>query len=61
MRDETEWMETVDAGWNMVVGADADRIVQAVRSFAPPATHPALYSDGQAATRCIVLLEQERR
>jgi UDP-GlcNAc3NAcA epimerase len=29
MRDETEWVETVHAGWNCLVSADADRIVQA--------------------------------
>ena len=29
-RDETEWVETVDAGWNTLTGADADKIVAAV-------------------------------
>ncbi len=30
MRDETEWVETVDLGWNVLVGADTDKIVNAV-------------------------------
>jgi UDP-GlcNAc3NAcA epimerase len=30
LRDETEWVETVAAGWNQVVGSDAERIVAAV-------------------------------
>ena len=30
MRDETEWLETVDLGWNTLVGADMDKIIQAV-------------------------------
>jgi UDP-GlcNAc3NAcA epimerase len=30
LRDETEWLETVEAGWNQVVGADADKIVAAI-------------------------------
>jgi UDP-GlcNAc3NAcA epimerase len=30
LRGETEWVETVEAGWNQVVGADSDRIVVAV-------------------------------
>ncbi len=31
LRDETEWVETVEAGWNQVVGADAERILDAAR------------------------------
>lgn len=44
LRDETEWVETCEGGWNQVVGADADAIVAAaaqmpklpVPSFAAP-------------------------
>jgi UDP-N-acetylglucosamine 2-epimerase len=31
LRDETEWVETVAAGWNQLAGADPDRILTAVR------------------------------
>ena len=31
LRDETEWVETVEAGWNQVVGTDQDLIINAVR------------------------------
>lgn len=30
MREETEWVETLDAGWNILAGVQADRIVEAV-------------------------------
>jgi UDP-GlcNAc3NAcA epimerase len=30
LRDETEWVETVTAGWNQVVGTDPNRIIAAV-------------------------------
>jgi UDP-GlcNAc3NAcA epimerase len=29
MRDETEWVETVESGWNRLTGADRDKIVEA--------------------------------
>jgi UDP-N-acetylglucosamine 2-epimerase len=35
MRDDTEWIETIDDGWNVLVGADRNRILDAVRSFSP--------------------------
>jgi UDP-N-acetylglucosamine 2-epimerase len=59
LRDETEWVETVDAGWNTLVSADAGRIVAAVAQHAPPTVRPALYGDGAAAERCISILSSE--
>ena len=53
LRAETEWVETVDAGWNVVVGHEPRAIVDAVRTFRPPAERPTLYGDGTAAA-CIV-------
>ena len=48
MRDETEWLETVENGWNVLVGADSDRIVEAACRYSPPAVRPELYGDGRA-------------
>jgi len=56
LRDETEWVETVEAGWNVLAGAERARIVQAVRAFAPLATRPAPYGDGKAAEWIIAIL-----
>lgn len=56
LRDETEWMETVEAGWNILVGADAQSIQHQIRTFRPPNTHPDLYGDGSAAARCVEIL-----
>jgi UDP-GlcNAc3NAcA epimerase len=49
LRENTEWVETVEAGWNQLAGSDPERIVEAVRAAAPPADHPTLYGDGHAA------------
>ncbi len=59
MRDETEWTETVSAGWNMLVGAEAERILEAWRSFSPPAERPPVFGHGDAAERIAAVLDQE--
>jgi UDP-N-acetylglucosamine 2-epimerase len=53
LRDETEWVETVEAGWNTLAGADSASIVDAVRSVARPSMHPSLYGSGFAAKACV--------
>lgn len=61
LRSETEWVETVAAGWNVVVGADRERIVAAVRGFVPPAGRPLVYGDGRAAAQIVTILERHDR
>jgi UDP-N-acetylglucosamine 2-epimerase len=56
LRDETEWVETVERGWNVLASADTARILQYVREFARPATHEPLYGAGQAAQHCVEIL-----
>ena len=46
LRDETEWVETVEAGWNTLAGADRARIVETVSTFKIPSNHPQFYSYG---------------
>ncbi len=57
LRDETEWVETVQTGWNVLTGTQPERIVQAVSELNQPVEHPPLYGDGHASERCVQLLE----
>lgn len=51
LREETEWVETVLAGWNTLVGTDPAKITAAVRKLKPNETRPPLYGDGKTAHR----------
>lgn len=58
LRDETEWVETLERGWNQVVGADPDRIQEAAgRLPEPPAPEFAV----PGASRRIVDIFQDQR
>jgi UDP-N-acetylglucosamine 2-epimerase len=61
LRQETEWVESVEAGWNRLVGTDPGRIRQALQELSVPARHPPLYGDGQTARRIVEVLEGWRR
>jgi UDP-N-acetylglucosamine 2-epimerase len=53
LRDETEWVETVSSGWNVLAGAGSEQIINATRQAAPPVAHPDLYGNGQASEQCV--------
>jgi len=59
LRDETEWIETVERGWNILTGANRDRIIKAVTTFNVPSEHPPLYGDGRAAEKILDVLCQK--
>jgi UDP-GlcNAc3NAcA epimerase len=58
LRDETEWVETVDAGWNTLAGADTSRIIAAVSSASPGRPIPE-YGTGTAARKIADCLVRE--
>ncbi|HEY1478468.1 MAG TPA: UDP-N-acetylglucosamine 2-epimerase (non-hydrolyzing) [Gaiellales bacterium] len=59
LRDTSEWVETTDSGWNVLVGDDPVALRAAVAGLAPPSERPELYGDGHAAERIADLLTDE--
>ncbi len=53
LREQTEWTETVDAGWNRIVGADPEAILAALAAEPPSGPRPELYGAGDAGERIL--------
>lgn len=59
IRTETEWIETVQSGWNCLVEPVGEAIITAYRRMREyqPAEHPDFYGDGHCAEEIVRLLE----
>ena len=55
LRDTTEWRETVEAGWNVLVDLSRDAALAALERPLPEA-RPPLYGDGRAGERVVEAL-----
>lgn len=56
---ETEMRETVDAGWNCLVGDNPDQVVAVARDFLPALEHPPVYGVGHAAEYIVEVLSSQ--
>jgi len=57
LRPETEWLETTDSGWNILVGTDTTRIISAIKShISQKLSHPQYFGNGNASEKIVNLL-----
>lgn len=59
LRDETEWPETVEMGWNQLTGADPELILNAwKKAISPTKQKESLYGDGDASKKIIQMIKE---
>jgi UDP-N-acetylglucosamine 2-epimerase (non-hydrolysing) len=57
LRNTTEWIETVNAKWNVLVGSDPKRIHETIVHLNPPKHHPQLFGPTGASGRIADLID----
>lgn len=60
LRRQTEWVETVENGWNCLVGWDSGLIQEKFDNFHPSNPRPELFGDGCAADKITDILISSR-
>jgi len=51
--ETTGWPETVEDGWNILVGSDKNKIIKAVKHFEPEGKQRNVFGDGRAVERIV--------
>jgi UDP-GlcNAc3NAcA epimerase len=58
VRDTTEWPETIEDGWNVLVGTDEERISKEIAGSHPVGRNNNPYGDGDACTKIINIIDR---
>lgn len=58
LRDTTEWTETIEDGWNVLVGSNKEKILDAVNNFEPSKSQRNVFGDGEASSKIAEILRQ---
>lgn len=56
LRDETEWKETVESGWNYLCGVDANKILNHINNQAFPVPSVPVCGSGKTAQSILKIL-----
>jgi len=57
VRDETEWTEPLEGGWNVLTGADRGRIIEALGLARPQNERVVVYGDSCVSARIVAQME----
>lgn len=57
VRDETEWIETLEGGWNVLTGANRELILAALGRQKPEVGRTVVYGDAQVSSRIVAEIE----
>jgi UDP-N-acetylglucosamine 2-epimerase (non-hydrolysing) len=57
LRENTEWVETIEDGWNVLVGASKEKIVKMANEFEPTNEQRDVFGSGDAGERLRGLIE----
>lgn len=58
LREETEWTETVEEGWNVLVGTDPEKIHYNIETLKPSISQKQPYGDGKASENIGKIIEK---
>jgi UDP-GlcNAc3NAcA epimerase len=58
VRDETEWTETLEDGWNVLTGANRDLILAALAQPRPKKARKVVFGDSQVSSRIVAEIER---
>lgn len=56
LRDSTEWTETVDSGWNILVDLNENSLEKSVNNWKTPSSYNNFYGEGNAASKIVQAL-----
>ena len=61
LRENTEWVETLEEGWNVLVGADKGKIIKYICNLAPMGDQRNVFGNSCASERILDILRREMR
>jgi len=62
LRENTEWVETLEGGWNILVGSSKEKILDGINIFPPdPILNLSKFGDGDASYQIKQIIMQYSR